>query len=102
MRYCTDIGYFATDPKLHEIEKVDGSKTYVCRFRLVFNKSRRHRDENIKEADFFSFVVWDTAAEYIYNNAKKGDQIFVNAEAKTRETDSGTEVFFRVNRFELL
>jgi single-strand DNA-binding protein len=98
------IGRFVADPVLR-----DAGGTSVCDFTLAFNEYRKSKDgqESYRQAHFFEFVVWDKAAEFIVDNAKKGDRIFVECTARQdkwedKEGQKRQRTFFRVNSFELL
>ena len=75
------IGYVGADP---DIQKLNLGRK-AARFRLATNKWRR-KDENQTEIIpvWHSIVCWDTLAEYVQKNVKKGDKIYIEGELSYR------------------
>jgi single-stranded DNA-binding protein len=102
---CYGLGVFVKDPQLQQV--IMGDRTVnMCQFGLLTSEKRT--DSNIIDEDIYLFTVWDSAADYIVKNARKGTQIFYEAVPKKRkyteegETKPRTSITFRINNFRLL
>lgn len=72
--------------------------------------------ERVKSADgttpstvahFFHFEIWDTAAKYLSENAKKGDRIIIlSATPREHRWEKNgvnhSKVVFRINKFQII
>jgi single stranded DNA-binding protein len=63
--------------------------------------------EKKKRYDYLDFEVWDTAADTVYQHAKKGDFMFVQASARQNKWENGSgekkqKITFRVNEFKIV
>lgn len=103
---CVGLGRFIKDPILQELD-INNTKVKICQFLLLVSEKRQSNSSIIDE-DVYSFTVWDSAAEYIANNAKQGDMIYYEAVPKKRKTQEEGEtkprinISFRINSFRLL
>jgi single-stranded DNA-binding protein len=67
------IGEVVSDPMITDV-----GDTCKVEFMLLTTESRRNTNgEKQKENHTFPAEAWDSAAEYIYNNLKKGDKLYV-------------------------
>lgn len=75
------IGYVGADPDVRDYSL----GRITARFRLATNKWRR-KDEDQTEVIpvWHSIVCWDTLAEYVQKNVKKGDKIYIEGELSYR------------------
>jgi hypothetical protein len=85
---CYGIFKFAEDPYL-----INAGNTVKSVFELYYTIKKP--DNNI-EKTYLPFECWDSAAEYICNNCKAGDSIYVEASPKTTN-----EIIFRINSFKV-
>ena len=98
MNDCLFVGNLTRDPELKQTK----SGTPVVTFSLAIN-AWRGKDKPA-EVSYLDFEAWDTGAEYIANNGKKGDQMFVKCLAKqdrwkNAEGEGRSKILFRVNEF---
>jgi len=112
MNKCLFVGRFVRDPKLYEITKnnndgASGDKTAVVDFTLAISrKFKKGNGEIGKQTNYLDFEAWDSGAQVIANNFKKGDQIVIFASARNNsyEDSNGSKlnrVVFRVEEFAL-
>lgn len=92
---------FAEDPNL-----VNVGNTVKSSFKLVYNTKRYNNDGAvIKDPNFLDFECWDSGAEFIYNNCRKGDQIYVEASPKQesweKDGQKRNKTVFRINTFKV-
>ena len=104
MKLC-GTGRLTSDPELRYV----GDNTAVCDFSLAVNEYRKGKDGQAnKNVHFFDFTVWAQAAEFLSNNAKKGDRLVVEATPRQeRWTDNSSgqkrsKTTFRLDNFELI
>ena len=96
-------GTIATDPEIKELP----SGVKVCKFTIAQNEFiGKNEDGTSKEiSSFFRCELWDTGADYLYNNAKKGDRLAFSGTPrqetwKDKDTGNNREaVYFRINKF---
>lgn len=94
---------------VNELELVPVGETCVLNFtgKTIEHMKNSTTGQYDKVIHNFSFEVWDSAAQFIKNNAKVGDTLFIySATPKERrwvnkEGKSCSRVMFRVNKFEL-
>lgn len=63
--------------------KATTSGQNVVTFNLAINRPRA-KDSTEQKADFLSCVAWDKKAEFISKYFRKGDSIYLEGEARTR------------------
>ena len=96
MNNCLFTGFLRTDPK---IEVADG--TEHCEFTLlVYEYFRNKMGDKKRHATFLRFVAWDSGARVIAKLGKAGMKMTINASAKNIESESDTDILFRVNQFD--
>ena len=105
-------GTIVQAPELKQV----GENAKVCEIRVVQNERIRNSDGTYREiSSFFSAECWDSAAQYMYDNANKGDVITFEAVPREDTWDKkvvkpdGTEgvekrskVIFRIKNFQVL
>lgn len=97
---CFCLGRLTADPVLKEV-----NDTKVCEFTLAENYYRKDKDGNkVNEPHFFNCVAWDTGAEIIAKNFKKGERMFIEAVAKQEkwedvDKNKKSRIVFRVTEF---
>ena len=95
MNECDFIGNFTTDPIL---QKMHDDKISVLNFRIaVHRKFKSGAGELKKETSFLDMEAFDSGAETIVRNFRKGDTIFIKACA--RNIPQSSKIKFRVNSF---
>jgi single stranded DNA-binding protein len=113
MNTCTFIGRFTNDPELKSVKTADGDiNTNVVNFRLaITRKFKKGNGELGKQTNFLDFEAWDSGAEVIVKNFRKGDPIIIHASARSdvyeftnqdNETKRINTVRFRVEKFEFV
>lgn len=106
MNKCMFVGNFVHDPRLNIHSKSDTHKVPFTNFRLAIpHRFKKSNKEVGSHTAFLDFECFDSAAEVICNNYKKGDPILIEAMVKTyrdNEDSSKVDVVFRVERFEPL
>lgn len=109
MNTCHFIGRFTHDPELKKVPRTDGgAETSVVNFRLAISrKFKKNSGESGTQTNLLDFEVWDSAAEVVANNFKKGDTIIItNASARNEfyeDQETGRKfnlIRFRVEKFE--
>ena len=99
----TGIGVVVKDPTIKDV-----GKTKVCELTLVFNEvyGKDEQGQNKVNTSFFSFEAWDTAAQYLFDYARKGDRIHFEAtprQEKWMKDDQHREkVVYRLNKFMII
>ena len=74
------IGNVGKEPELREV-----GSTKCCAFSLATNKSYKDKDGNWQnQTQWHNIVAWRATAEYIYNNIKKGNLLYVEGEITYR------------------
>jgi len=100
---CFCLGRLTADPVLKKV-----NETQVCEFTLAENYYRKDKDNNkINEAHFFNCVAWDSGAEIIAKNFKKGNRMLIEAIAKQErwedeKNNKKSRIIFRVNEFSMI
>lgn len=103
---CFGIGTLTHDPVLQDLE-INGKIVKLCKLSLLIDE-KRATNPSIIDEDTYSFTIWDSAAEYIVNNAQKGDLIYFEASPKKYKYQDESEskprinISFRINSFRLL
>lgn len=98
---ASGIGRFVDKPVL----KTLASGSVVSEFRLVFEERRKVKDKLVKRAHFFSFEIWDKAAEVVTKNFDKGDTIHIIQATPREDTwqdednKRHSKVYFRIDDF---
>lgn len=107
MNECHFIGRFVHDPELREVPRSDGGSTHVVNFRLAVPRSFKTSNGLGKQTNLLDFEVWDTAAEFVADNFRRGDTIIItHASARNEmyeDDDTGKKfnrIRFRVEHFE--
>lgn len=96
-------GNLTRDPEVRAI-----GDTHVSNFTIAVNRNFKRSDSTWnKETTYVDCEVWDSAAESMGNNCRKGDPILVQGALKldTWENDQGekrSKMKVRVNKFERL
>ena len=87
-----------------ELKLTPVGETVVCNFsgRTVERSGQGESQKSV--AHFFNFEIWDTAAKYLVENAKKGDRLILHSATPREQTWEKEEkryskVVFRVNDF---
>lgn len=98
---CNGVLRFAQDPDLVKV-----GNTVKSNFKLVYNTKRYDSEGNcIKDPNFLDFECWDSGAEFIYNNCRKGDQIYVESSPKQenweKDGQKRSKIVFRINSFKV-
>lgn len=91
---------------VHDPELIDVGNTVKTNFKLFYNHKRYDNFNNlIKEPHTFDFECWDSAAEFICNNCRKGDEIYIEAIAKqetwTKDGQVRSKTVFRIEKFNI-
>lgn len=83
------VGRLCGDP---ELQYVGSKQTAKCTMRLAVNR-RFSNAQGVREADFFTVIVWQKAAENAARYLKKGSQAAVVGSLQTRsyEAQDGTK-----------
>ena len=76
------IGRLAADPEVRSTQS--GMK--VASYRLAVN--RRKKPDGTQEADFFTCVAWDKAADFVSRYLTKGRKIAVEGRLQSRSYDA--------------
>lgn len=90
-----------------ELELKPIESTFVINFagRTVERIKSKITGEYEPTSHFFYFEIWDSAAKFLYENAKKGDKIVVQATPRenkyVKDGKNISKVVFRINKFEL-
>ncbi|MBR4460822.1 MAG: single-stranded DNA-binding protein [Paludibacteraceae bacterium] len=79
MNKCIYIGHLANDVDL----RTTGSGKSVCQFRLAVQR-RVPNAQGVREADFFTIIMWGKTAENASRWLQKGSKIACECEARTR------------------
>lgn len=93
-----------------ELKSVGQNGAVVCRFSVAMNETvGKNDDGTYKEiSSFFRCELWDSGAEYLVNNANKGDGITFSGTPRQetwedKETGNKREsVYFRINKFRII
>jgi len=95
----------ATDLKVEPV-----GQTKVCGFNVCVEQRRKNKTtgEVTKTPHFFHATVWDSAADVLVKNVKKGNRLFIRATLieetwvdKTTQANK-SRVILRVNDFQLI
>jgi len=101
MNLCIFTGYFLRDPELRQV-----NDTNVSNFKLaITRKFKKSNGELGKQTSILDFEIWDSGAETVVENFRKGDYITVYTSARSyvQELEDGKKlgrVCFRINEFE--
>ena len=76
------IGRLAADPEIRSTQS--GMK--VATYRLAVN--RRKKPDGTQEADFFTCVAWDKAADFVGKYLAKGRKIAIEGRLQSRSYDA--------------
>lgn len=76
------IGNLAADPEIRSTQS--GMK--VATYRLAVN--RRKKQDGTQEADFFTCVAWDKAADFVQRYLTKGRKIAIEGRLQSRSYDA--------------
>ena len=106
MNLCIFGGNFVRDP---ELKNVGAEQVAVVNFTIAVNRKFTNKDKEKKnEPTYIDCEIWDSGAETIARNCKKGDFLIVYASAKNetwKDKTSGenrSKMKFRVDRFEFV
>lgn len=97
------IGYLSADPELRET-----AGDPVASFRLITNLSWRDKQSgDIRErAEGFRYEIWGEAARNLMKYAKKGSQLYIEAQPRNDSYGEGDDkkfqIRFRVTKWKLL
>jgi len=89
---CIFIGRLGKDPETKFME----SGKSLCKFSMAVSKKFKDKDGNQQEeTEWIPISFWGKAGETIAQYVKKGDQLYVEGEFKTRswEDDSGQKKY---------
>lgn len=106
MNQCLFKGNLVFDPELNNIKIDENKTTSVVNFRLAIpRRFRKGNGEVGKQITYLDFEAWDSGAEVIARNYKRGDAIIVRCCAKNDifPDENGkkvSKVKFRVEEFE--
>lgn len=99
MNNCLFTGFLYDDPEI-EIADDSGGAEY-CEFTLMVHEYfRNKRGEKKRHSTYLRFIAWDSGARTIAKLGKSGMKMTINASAKNIETESDTDILFRVNQFD--
>lgn len=95
-----------------ELELREVKDTCVMTFsgRTVERMRNKETGEYESFPHFFTWEIWDTAARFLYENAKKGDRIVIHSATPRQQRWKSTvdgeltnheRIVFRINKFEL-
>lgn len=89
MNSCVFVGRLGKKP---ELKMTNGGKQ-VCNFSLAVN------NPFTKESDWFEFVAWGSAAQYLVQYGDKGDSVCAHGNLTMRKYDDGTNVttYYNIN-----
>lgn len=99
---CYGTGRLTADPELREV-----NGTAVCNFTIATNEFRKIKDSTEKQeiVNFLECVVWDSAAKFLVDNAKKGTKVFINGRLRQERWEKDgkkmSKVVIRVENFEI-
>lgn len=85
----------------------DVNGTLVCNFSVANNEVRKVKDSNEKQeiVHFFDCIVWDSAAKYLAENAKKGTKLSLEGKIRQerweKDNKKMSKVVLRVEKFEI-
>lgn len=82
MNKVFQIGRLAADPEIRTTQS--GMK--VATYRLAVN--RRKKPDGTQEADFFTCVAWDKAADFVERYLSKGRKIAIEGRLQNRSYDA--------------
>jgi single-strand DNA-binding protein len=106
MNICIFGGNFVRDP---ELKNVGAENVSVVNFTIAVNRKFDGKDgEQKNQPTYLDCEAWDSGAETISRNCKKGDYIIIYTSAKNeswKDKDTGnarSRVKFRVDRFEFV
>ncbi len=95
--YLTGFGFVAT-----EVKKINLEGTSKVYFKIVWNETRK----GISTPHFLDFEAWDSGADYLFENLKKGDEIYVEAIPKQENWEKNgvkkERIYFRINQFRII
>lgn len=92
------IGNLGRDPELRYT--TDGKA--VTSMSVAVSRSYKKGDDRVEVTDWFNVVVWGQGAEYIAENARKGDRVFVEGEMreeKWKDKDGNEKRSWKLNAF---
>lgn len=86
---CTFIGNLGRDPELKETES--GHKVISISIACSRKMKNKETGETTEYTEWIPIVAWDSLAEIIAKYARKGSQVYVEGEFRTRsyDTESG-------------
>lgn len=99
----TGIGVLTRDPVIKNV-----GKTKVTEISMVFNEVYGKNDYGQPKVNssFFSFELWDSAAEYVANYAKTGDRLYFEATPRqdkwVKDGQNREKTIFRINKFVII
>ena len=97
------IGVLTKDPVIKDV-----GKTKVAEVSLVFNEvyGKDEQGQPKVNTSYFNFEAWDTAAQYLYDYARKGDRLHFEVtprqEKWVKDEQNREKVVFRINKFIVL
>jgi single stranded DNA-binding protein len=103
MNYSFFNGKLTEDPVIKDV-----GDTKLTTFTLGVEDSwKDDSGEKKKRYDYLDFEIWDAAAEVVYQHAKRGDFMFVEASARQNKWKDASgvtkqKVVFRVNEFKII
>jgi single-strand DNA-binding protein len=101
MLKVSGFGRLAQDPQLIEVGK--SIKSY---FTIVWTEVRNNKDRDISQniQHFIDCELWDTAADYFYNNFVKDDKIYIDGilrqERWEKDGQNKSKTVIRITHFE--
>ena len=99
MNNCLFTGFLCAAPEIETAEDSGGAE--YCEFTLlIYEYFKNKRGEKKRHATFLSFTAWDSGARTIAKLGKAGMKMTINASAKNIESESDTDILFRVNQFD--
>lgn len=105
-----NLNVLATIASDLELKSVGNNGATVCKFSVAMNETiGKNEDGTYKEAtSFFRCELWASGAEYLVNNASKGDGITFTGtprQDKWEDKETGEKretVYFRINTFRII
>jgi len=95
------------DPVIRKVPVPNKGEVSVARFTVAHNEYRKVNGENVRHGMFFDCEAWDSGADILAEQVKKGDLIGIEArlrEEKWEDKDTGKtrrKNVLRVEKFEI-
>lgn len=88
---CSDINMF------------DIGDTCKAEFSVMYEEKKKNGD---KELNLFYCEAWDSAAEFLFNNASRGTELYIEANVKNerwlKDGEKKSKVLLRLTHFKII